>query len=78
MIEYPNRSKYVETLMYEMDGKRKIYLMSNAAIIEVHLKENKTIALISSPYQEVRDLNIIDKKLKYKNKNFKPRRDQIR
>lgn len=78
MIEYPNRSKYVETLTYEMDGKRKIYLMSNAGIIEVHLKENKTIALISSPYQEVRDLNIIDKKLKYKNKNFKRRRDQIR
>lgn len=50
--------------MYEMDGKRKIYLMSNAGIIEVHLKENKTIALISNPYQEVRDLNIIDKKLK--------------
>lgn len=66
-IDYPNRSKYDGTLMYEIDGKIKI----NVGIIEVHLKENKAIALI----QEVRDLNIIDKKLKYKNKTFKPRRD---
>ena len=43
-VEYPNRSKYFENLMYEIDGERKIYLMSNAGIIEVHLKENKAIA----------------------------------
>lgn len=43
-VVYPNRSKYFENLMYEIDGKRKIYLMSNAGIIEVHLKENKAIA----------------------------------
>lgn len=43
-VEDPNRLKYIENLMYEINSKRKIYLMSNADIIEVHLKENKAIA----------------------------------
>lgn len=56
--------------MCEIDRKRKI----NAGIIEIDLKENRAVALISYK-KSVRDLNIIDKKLKYKNKNFKPRED---
>lgn len=43
-IKYTNRSKYIGNLIYEIGGKRKIYLMNNAGILAVHVKENKTVA----------------------------------
>lgn len=74
-IKYTNRSKYIGNLIYEIGGKRKIYLMNNAGIIGSPCERKQNC----SPYV-IQELNLRFKHNKIKNKNtkikiFEPRRD---